>query len=518
MSSEARLGGHPGGGRPGGGRGARRAERMAGKVAALPALYRRLPVYEVLDEEGLELVHDASLKILEEIGIEFRDAESLEIWRHEGAEVEAERVRIPRELLLGLVAKAPASFTLHARNPERTVEIGGRHTVFAPNYGSPFVRMLDDERRYGTIGDLAALHKLAHMAPAMHNVGSVICEPTDSPVSNRHLHITASAIRHSDKSFMGPVTAPERAEDAVAMAKLVFGEEFVDQNTVMLSLTNANTPLVWDETMLGAVKVYARTNQGLILAPFTLAGANTPASTVATVAQLNAEALAGMAFAQAVRPGAPVIYGNFLATVSMKSGAPMAGTSELALMNFMIGQLARKYGVPWRSSGMLTGSKICDAQAAYESAFNMLPILLAGANFVMHTAGWSEAGLVANIAKFMLDAEQMEMLYRLGQGPRFDDFEEALGAIREVGPGGHFLGSAHTQAHFQDAFFMSKLADNNSFEQWQIDGAKDAATRGRAAAKAGLEAYVAPSLDPGIDEAISDFIRRREAEIPASFE
>jgi trimethylamine--corrinoid protein Co-methyltransferase len=352
----------------------------------------------------------------------------------------------------------------------------------------------------------------------MHNVSSVICEPTDSPVSRRHLHITASAIRHSDKSFMGPVTAPERAVDAVEMAKIVFGQDFIAANTVMVSLANANTPLVWDETMLGAVKVYARANQAVILAPFTLAGANTPASTIATVAQLNAEALAGMAFAQAVRPGAPVIYGNFLATVSMKSGAPMAGTSELALMNFMIGQLARRYGVPWRSSGMLTGAKICDAQAAYESAFNMLPILLAGANFVMHTAGWSEAGLVCNLAKFMLDAEQMEMLYRLGQGPSFDDFEEALDAIREVGPGGHFLGTAHTQAHFQDAFFMSRLGDNNSFEQWQLEGGKDAATRGREAALAALEGWVEPSLDPSVDEALRAFIAKREAEIPDSYE
>ena len=508
MSREARRGG----------RGARRAERLAGGLKSLPALFRRIPVYEVLNEEGLELVHQASLKILEEIGIDFRDPESLEIWRQAGADVQGERVHIPGELVQALVAKAPARFTLNARNPERSVEIGGEHTVFAPNYGSPFVRMFDDERRYGTLEDLAILHKLAHVSPALQNVGSVICEPTDAPVSRRHLHITASALRHSDKSFMGPVTAPERAADAVEMAKIVFGESFIAENTVMLSLANANTPLVWDETMLGAVKVYARANQGVICAPFTLAGANTPASTVATVAQLNAEALAGMAFAQAVRPGAPVIYGNFLATVSMRSGAPMAGTSELALMNFMIGQLARRYGVPWRSSGMLTGSKIVDAQAAYESAFNMFPILLAGANFVMHSAGWSEAGLVCNLAKFMLDAEQIEMLHRLGQGPSFADFSEALAAIREVGPGGHFLGTAHTQAHFQDAFFMSRLGDNNSFEQWQAEGAKDAATRAREAARAALEGWEAPPLDLAIDEALSAYITQREAAIPDSYE
>ncbi len=512
MAEEARAGGRQGG------RSARRAERLGGGLRSLPALVRRIPVYEVLNEEGLELIHAASLNILEEIGIEFRDGESLAIWQAAGAEVAGERVRIPAELLLALLARAPRQFTLHARNPARTVEIGGDHMVFAPNYGSPFVRMADDQRRYGTLEDLAAFHKLAHVSPALHNVGSVTCEPTDSPVAVRHLHITASAIRHSDKSFMGPVTAPERAADAVRMAEVVFGADFIAANTVMLSLANANTPLVWDETMLGAVKVYARANQGVILAPFTLAGANTPASTVATVAQLNAEALAGMAFAQAVRPGAPVIYGNFLATVSMKSGAPMAGTSELALMNFMIGQLARRYGVPWRSSGMLTGAKICDAQAAYESAFNMLPILLAGANFVMHTAGWSEAGLVCNLAKFMLDAEQMEMLHRLGQGPSFADFGAALDAIREVGPGGHFLGAAHTQAHFQDAFFMAALADNNSFEQWQLEGSKDAAARGRDAALAALERWEDPGLDTAVAEALTAFISRREAEIPASFD
>ena len=427
-----------------GGRGARRAARTAARLPKLPALTRRLSAYEVLNQEGLEMIHAASLNILEDIGIDFRDEEALSIWKEQGADVKGERVHIPGALIKKLMETAPNSFTLHARNAERSVEIGGDNMVFAPNYGSPFVRMGDGERRYGTLADLATFHKLAHISPALHNTGSVTCEPTDSPVSRRHLHITASAMRHSDMPFMGPVTAPERAADAVEMAKILFGGDLAGR-AVMVSLANANTPLVWDDTMLGAVKVYARAKQPMILAPFTLAGANTPASTLATVAQLNAEALAGMSFAQAVMPGTPVIYGNFLATVSMKSGAPMAGTSELAMMNFMIGQLARRYGVPWRSSGMLTGSKICDAQAGYESAFNMLPILLAGANYVMHSAGWSEAGLVANLAKFMLDEEQMRMLYRLGRGPSFDDFDEALGAIREIGPGGHFLGTEHTQ-------------------------------------------------------------------------
>jgi trimethylamine---corrinoid protein Co-methyltransferase len=256
----------------------------------------------------------------------------------------------------------------------------------------------------------------------------------------------------------------------------------------------------------------------VVVAPFTLAGANTPASATATVAELAAEALAAIAYAQLERPGSPMIFGSFLASVSMKSGAPMAGTSELGLMNLMIGQLARKYRLPWRSSGMLTGSKTTDAQAAYESAFNMFPILLAGADIVMHCAGWTEAGLTASYAKFMLDAEQMEMLYRFLAGPRFEDFDEALATVRDVGPGGHFLGTAHTQAHFQDAFFMADLFDNNSFEQWLADGAKDAAARGTEAARRALASYVAPPLDPAVDEALLDFIARREAELPNGVE
>jgi trimethylamine---corrinoid protein Co-methyltransferase len=313
---------------------------------------------------------------------------------------------------------------------------------------------------------------------------------------------------------MGPVTAPERAEDAVRMAKLVFGDDFVDRHTVMISLVNCNSPLVWDETMLGALKVYARANQAVIVAPFVLAGANTPASAMGALAQLNAEALAGIAFAQLCRPGAPMIYGHFLAAVSMKSGAPMAGTPELAFMNYAIGQLARRYRVPLRSSGMLCGSKTVDAQAAYESVQTMWPVFLAGANYVMHAAGWMEAGLAASFAKFVLDAEQIEMFYKFGQGPQFDDLEEALAAVRQIGPGGHYLGTAHTQSHFQTAFFMPELADNNSFEQWQLDGAKNATARALETARRMLDSYEPPALDPAIDEALLAFIREREAVLP----
>jgi trimethylamine--corrinoid protein Co-methyltransferase len=501
-----------------GGREARRQARTAVQVRALPVLERRVPVYEVLDEAGLERIHEASLQILEQVGIDFRDAEALELWKSAGAEIERWRVRIPRELLMDLVAKAPAEFTVHARNPERSTVIGGDRVAFAPTYGSPFVYDFDNQRRYGTLADLNDFHKLAYMSPAIHNTGSVVCEPVDVAVPKRHLHITYSAIRHSDKPFMGPVTAPERAEDAVEMARIVFGEEFVQQNTVMISLVNCNSPLVWDETMLGALKVYARANQAVIVAPFVLAGANTPASAMGAIAQLNAEALAGIAFAQLCRPGAPMIYGHFLAAVSMRSGAPMAGTPELALMNYAIGQLIRRYKLPMRSSGMLCGAKTVDAQAAYESVQTMWPVLLCGANYVMHAAGWMEAGLAASFAKFVLDAEQIEMFYKFGQGPQFDDFEDALRAVREVGPGGHYLGTEHTQSHFQTAFLMPELADNNSFEQWQLDGSKDATARALETARRMLDTYEPPALDPEIDEALLAFIREREAVLPDSMD
>lgn len=499
-----------------GGRRARRERRLAAPLVSLPTLVRNIPVYEVLDEEGLELIHGASMRVLEETGIEFRDPEALAIWKAAGAEVTGERVRMGRELVMDLVATTPEVITLHARNPERTVRIGGRNTVFAPTYGSAYVLDLDGERRYSTLADLEAFHKLAYLAPALHLTGGITCEPIDVAVAKRHLHVAYSALRHSDKPFMGATTGRERAKDTVAMAKLAFGADFVEANTVMVSVCNCNSPLVWDATMLDAVKIYARHNQAVLLSPFVMAGANAPASTVGAIAQLNAEALAGLAFAQAVRPGAPMIYGQFLATVSMKSGAPMAGTPEISLMNFMIGQLARRYKVPWRSSGMVNGAKLVDAQAAYESATTMQAVLLAGANYVFHAAGWLEAGLTASFAKFMLDAEQAEMAYRLARGVSFADFEDAMATLREVGPGGHYLGTAHTRARFRDAFFMPELLDNDSYEQWFAEGAHDAAARATAKAREQLARWDdhAPTLDPAIDEALRAFIREREAELP----
>jgi trimethylamine--corrinoid protein Co-methyltransferase len=267
--------------------------------------------------------------------------------------------------------------------------------------------------------------------------------------------------------------------------------------------------------MLGAMRAFCRRNQPILCSPFVLGGANTPASTAPAVAQLNAEALSALGYTQVVRKGCPAIYGYYLSTVSMASGAPMAGTPEISLMNFMIGQMARHYNVPWRTSNTLGGAKIFDAQAGYESASTMMAVLLAGANYLWHSAGWNEGGLHCSIAKFVVDAEQCAMGYRLSEGIRWDDFEEALSAVRDVGPGGHYLGHQHTQANFQRAFFMPKLFDNNSFEQWSADGSKDTTERALSEARAILAAHEEPKLDEGVDEALRDFIARREREIPA---
>jgi trimethylamine--corrinoid protein Co-methyltransferase len=496
------------------GRESRRAERQAAPAIQSPQPLRNIPLYELLDADGLERIHDASMTILEEVGIEFRDAEALALWRAAGADVDGQRVRVARELAMAKLATLPERFVQHARNPARSVTIGGKAMVFAPTYGSPFVRGLDGVRRYGTLEDLRNFVRLSYQAPALQHSGGVICEPVDVPVPKRHLDIVYSHIRHSDKPFMGMVTARERAEDCVRMAELVFGREFVDANTVMTSVVNCNSPLVWDGIMLGALKTYARANQAVLVTPFIMAGAMAPAATAGAIAQLNAEVVAGLAFTQLVRPGAPMIYGSFVTTVSMRSGAPMMGTPEPAQMIYACTQLARRYRVPVRTGGMLCGSKIADAQAAYESMQTMLPTLLAGTNFVLHSAGWLEAGLVAGYAKFMMDLEQIAMLQRFMTGIDLSDEGLALEAVREVGPGGHYLGCAHTRRHYLDAFFMPSLADNNSFEQWEAEGAEDIDTRAAKAAARMLASYEPPPLDRAIDEALLDFIARRKRELP----
>ncbi|MCA1262218.1 trimethylamine methyltransferase family protein, partial [Nitratireductor aquimarinus] len=502
-----------------GGAAARRAARAgAGPGPQLTYIRRTLRPFEVLDEEALALIEANADTVLEEIGIEFRDdPEALSMWKEAGADVQGDRVHFPKGLCRALLKTAPSSFTQHARNPERSVEIGGNTTVFAPVYGPPFVRDLDGARRYATIEDFRNFVKLAYMAPSIHHSGGTVCEPVDVPVNKRHLDMVFAHMRYSDKPFMGSVTAPDRAEDTVSMARILFGEKFVDENAVVINLINANSPMVFDETMLGAAKVYARANQACIVTPFILAGAMSPVTVIGTLTQVLAEVMAGAAFTQLVRPGAPVLFGTFASSISMQSGAPTFGTPEPSLVSYGAAQLARRLGLPFRTGGSLTGSKIPDAQAAYESANTLNSTVMSGTNFVLHAAGWLEGGLVSSYEKFMMDIDQLGMQQRFCEPLDVSENGQAMDAIREVGPGSHYLGCAHTQANFQTAFYRSSIADNNSYEQWAAEGEKAAHQRANQLARNWLEAYEAPPLDAGIEEGLLDFIARRKESMPDAF-
>lgn len=505
--------------RTSGGRAARQAARSGSQSASRAAyVTRNVPYYEVLNQEGLETIEYNAETVLEEIGIDFRDdEEALQMWREAGADVQGERVRIPRGLARKLIQdNAPAEFTQHARNSDRSVQIGGRNTVFVPGYGSPFVRDLDQGRRYATLEDFRNLVKLTYMSSSLHHSGGTICEPVDLPVNKRHLDMLYSHMKYSDKCFMGSVTHPDRAQDTVDMAKTLFGDDFVDNNTVVTSLINANSPMVFDETMLGAAKVYARHNQACIIAPFILAGAMSPVTIAATLTQILAEVMAGLAFTQLVRPGAPAIFGMFASSMSMQSGAPTFGTPEPSLVLYGAAQLARRLGVPFRSGGALTASKIADAQAATESTNTLLATGLAGVNFCLHSAGWLEGGLAMGYEKFMIDVDQLGMIQTFLNGIDLSENGQALDALREIGPGKHFLGATHTQANFETAFYRSTITDNNSFEQWQSEGSQDTAQRANTLWKKKLAEYEAPPLDPAVDEALQDFIARKKAAFPDS--
>ena len=501
-----------------GGRAARQSIRSIRDNKMLPGLTRKIPLCEVMDGAQVEIIDNASMDILENVGVQFRDPIALEDWKKAGAKVVGEMVYLDRGLVRDLIATIPSDFTYHARNPENNVRLGGPHSVFVPMTGAPFLRDLDDVRRNPTLDDLAMFHKLSHMSPALHSSAHHIVEPYDHPISQRHLRITYSSMKYSDKMFMGMTTSPKNAEDVIEMCAILFGEDFLDDHPVTTGNCNGNSPLVWDETMLGALRAFCKRNQPVLCSPFVLGGANTPASVPATVAQLNAEALSALAYTQVIRRGCPAIYGHYLASVSMKSGAPMAGTPEISLMNFMIGQMARYYGVPWRTSNTLGDAKTFDAQAGYESATTLSAVMHAGANYIWHSAGWNEAGMHCSVAKFIVDAEQCAMAYRMAEGPRWDDFDQALAAVPDVGPGGHYLGHPHTLEHFQSAFFMPELFDNNSIEQWSADGAKEITQRALETARTMLSEYQEPKLDEARDEALLDYIARREIEIPPADE
>ncbi len=502
--------------RKSGGRSAKRDVRRSLTEEIAPFIERKIPYFEYFSEESLSEIENAADTVLEEIGIEFRDdPEALDILSQAGAHVSGERVRFDRGMCRAIIQEsAPSEFVQHARNPSRSTTIGGARTVLAPAYGSPFVRDLEKGRRYATIEDFRNFVKLIYMSPGLHHSGGTVCEPVDLPVNKRHLDMVYSHIKYSDKPFMGSVTHPDRAQDTVDMAALVFGEKFVEKNTVCTSLINVNSPMTFDATMLGAAKVYARNNQASIISPFILAGAMSPVTVAGTLVQVLAEVLAGIAFIQLVRPGAPVVFGTFAAAVSMQSGAPTFGTPEPSMVTYGAGALARRLGLPYRSGGGLCGSKIADAQAAYESANTLQTSALAGVNFMLHTAGWLEGGLTIGYEKFIMDADQANMLGVLLSGADMTANGLALEALREVGPGSHFLGSSHTLSNFETAFYRSVVADNNSFEQWEAEGSLGTSDRANSIYKNMLKEYEPPPLDESIDEALNEFISKKKDAFP----
>ncbi len=505
-------------GRGAGGGAARRAARSAVSIETARYITRNVPNLEVLNAEAMEIIETNAETVLAEIGVNFVDnPAALERWRDAGAEIEGERVRIPRGLARKLIATAPGSFTQHARNPARNVEIGGRNLVLAPVYGPPFVRSADGGRRYATMEDFRNFVKLGYMSKWLHHSGGTVCEPTDIAVNKRHLDMLQAHMTLSDKPFMGSVTEPSRAADSVEMAKLLFGAEFVDTNTVMTSLININSPLTFDSVMMGALEIYAQANQACIISPFIVGGAMAPTTVAGTLTQVMAEVLAGVAYSQLVRPGAPVIMGAFVTSIDMNSGAPTFGTPEAALITYGAGQIARRLGLPYRSGGAFCGSKLPDAQAGYESANSLNMALLAGVNFMLHSCGWLEGGLVASFEKFVIDADQLGALHQIAKGVDMSENGQAMDALREVGPGGHFLGCAHTQANFKDAFWRSDLLDYKPFETWDEDGARDTQTLASVRVAKLLADYQQPALDPAINEAIQAYIDQRKAAEPDAF-
>ena len=496
-----------------GGREARRAERERPSTAGrVPYITRGIPPYDVMGEESLVRIEGAADRILAETGIEFRDdPAALDHWRRVGAQVDGVLVRFPPGLLREVLATAPRQFTQHARNPANSVLIGGDAVVFAPAYGSPFVMDLDRGRRFGTLDDFQNLIRLAQSYPWFHHSGGTICEPTDVPVNKRHLDMVLAHLTLSDRAFLGSVTAESRAEDSIEMARLAFGADFADANCVIMGNVNVNSPLVWDGTMTRSLRAYARANQAAIVVPFILGGAMGPVTTAGALAQSVAETMAGCALTQLERPGAPVIFGNFLSSMSLRSGSPTFGTPEPAVGSLVMGQLCRRLGLPLRCSGNFTTSKLPDAQAMTEGTVSMLAAVHCGANYVLHSAGFLDGLLSMSFEKFVLDADLCGALHTYLAGVAVDDNALAVDAFAEVGPGNHFFGCAHTMANYQTAFWDSEAADNEPFEKWEANGAQDAATRANATWKRRLRDYEPPPLDEATHEALRDFVARRKA-------
>jgi len=482
----------------------------------VPYIRRQIASYDILSEEGLCLIEQNADRILRDIGMEFHnDPEILNYFREAGADVDGQRVRFEPGMCRQIVqATAPRQYTQHARNPENNVEIGGNNTVLSPVYGPPFVHDIDRGRRYATLQDFTDLNKIHQMIPQLHHCGGIVCEPVDIPVNKRHLDMMLSHIEHGDRALFGALIGSERAEDSVAMARILFGGDFVDRHTVLYGVSNTNAPLVMDEAMSGSLKVYARNNQAVACTPWMITGAMSPCTEAGTLAQLLAEALATCALTQLIRPGTPCLMGSFATAMSMQSGAPTFGMPEAARTVLAAGQLARRLGVPFHTVGSLTSSKVPDGQAQQEGSLSLIMAVLAGANFINHATGWLEGGLCTGFEKTIIDADLCGKLIEFCNGIDLSDNAQAMAAIEEVGPGSHFLASRHTLDNFENAFYRSRIGDANSFEQWQEEGSLQTAQRANRIWKRLLDEYEKPPLDPAKLEELQAYVERRKAEMP----
>ena len=502
----------------GGGGAARRAERTSVNFETAKYIERNIPLFNVLNDEALEIIETNAEAVLEDVGVNFvNNPAALKRWQDAGADVDGERVRLPKGLAKSLMSTAPSKYIQYARNPSKNVVIGGNSLVCAPVYGPPFVRDLQGGRRYATMEDFNKFVKLGYMSKWLHHSGGTVCEPTDIPVNKRHLDMLHAHMTLSDKPFMGSVTEPSRAQDSVEMCEILFGKDFVQENAVMTSLININSPMTFDDVMMGALEVYSKNNQACIVSPFIVGGAMAPVSVAGTLTQVLAEVMAGISYSQLVRPGAPVIFGAFVSSIDMNSGAPTFGTPEASQILYGAGQLARRFNLPFRSGGSLCGSKLPDAQAAYETTHTLNAALLGGVNFMLHACGWLEGGLVSSFEKFVLDADQLGILHHLARGVSITENDQALDAIHEVGPGGHYLGCAHTQANFKEAFWRTEVLDYKPFETWEEEGAKDSMNLAALRVEQMLANYQKPTLSPDISEALDAYIANKKSSMPDSF-
>lgn len=481
-----------------------------------PYISRKIGTYNILSEEGLCLIERNADTILRDVGMEFHDDPGLlALLKDAGADIDGVRARFEPGMCRRIIrATAPSQFIQHARNPDNHVMIGGDNTILCPSFGPPFIHNLDEGRRYACLDDFHKLVKIHQMIPWLHHSGGVVCEPVDIAVNKRHLDMLLGHFRFSDRACFGALIGRQRALDSIAMAKILFGDDFVDRHCVLYSVANTNAPLVLDSSMSGALKTYAENNQAVACTPFILAGAMSPCTVAGTLAQALAEVLAACALTQLIRPGAPCLMGTFATPISMQSGAPTFGNPEGAKMVLAAGQLARRLGIPLHTVGALSASKLPDGQAQQEATFGLTMAVLAGANFINHATGWLEGGLVTGFEKTIMDADICGKMINFAQGVDLSAEAQAMDAIFEVGPGAHYLSSQHTLANYEDAFFRAVSADNNSFEQWQSDGGKDAAERANEIWKRYLAEYEEPALDPAKFEELEEYVTTTKASMP----